>query len=231
MPFTLEEIVPWGRVFDEYVAMFALSDDDLKTRILGCGDGPASFNAEATRQGYNVVSCDPLYAFSVDQIQARVHETYDLVIAKTQENAHQFVWDHFKDIQQLGETRMRAMRGFLNDFEVGKQAKRYIEASLPDLPFDDQAFDLALCSHFLFLYSDQLSLDFHIAAIREMCRVARAIRVFPLHNLANEYSAHIEPLTQTLGPLGYRVERMDVPYEFQKGAHDMLIIRFAGNPT
>ena len=231
MPFTLEDVVPWGRVYEEYTAMFALSADDLKGRILGCGDGPASFNAEATRQGYNVVSSDPLYAYSTDQIEARVHETYDLVTAKTQENAHQFVWDHFKNVQQLGETRMRAMRGFLDDFEVGKQNGRYIEASLPDLPFGDGEFDLALCSHFLFLYSEQLSLDFHIEAVREMCRVAREARIFPLHNLANEYSEHIEPLTHTLVPLGYHVERMDVPYEFQKGAHYMLTVSFAGNPT
>jgi hypothetical protein len=45
MPLT--EIVPWGRSFDEYRAMFALSEGDLGGRILGCGDGPASFNAKA----------------------------------------------------------------------------------------------------------------------------------------------------------------------------------------
>ncbi|MCI5142695.1 MAG: SAM-dependent methyltransferase, partial [Candidatus Electrothrix sp. ATG1] len=43
MTFQLKEIVPWGRSFQEYVAMFALSEDDLGKRILGCGDGPASF--------------------------------------------------------------------------------------------------------------------------------------------------------------------------------------------
>ena len=41
--FTLEQVVPWGRSFDEYCNMFALSSDDLALRILGCGDGPASF--------------------------------------------------------------------------------------------------------------------------------------------------------------------------------------------
>ncbi|WP_216593342.1 hypothetical protein [Cyanobium gracile] len=49
--FTLEQIVPWGRSFEEYVAMFSLADSDLAGRILGCGDGPAGFNAEASRQG------------------------------------------------------------------------------------------------------------------------------------------------------------------------------------
>jgi hypothetical protein len=45
MPFTLDQIVPWGRSFDEYVRMFSLTPDDLDKNILGCGDGPASFNA------------------------------------------------------------------------------------------------------------------------------------------------------------------------------------------
>ena len=53
--FTLEQVVPWGRSFDEYCRMFALSDDDLTLRILGCGDGPASFNAEANRRGKSSV--------------------------------------------------------------------------------------------------------------------------------------------------------------------------------
>lgn len=48
MPFTLADVVPWGRTFEEYRAMFALTDADLDGRILGCGDGPAAFNAVAT---------------------------------------------------------------------------------------------------------------------------------------------------------------------------------------
>ncbi len=56
----LTEVIPWGRSFDEYRLMFALSERDLVGRILGCGDGPASFNAEATAEGHSVISCDPI---------------------------------------------------------------------------------------------------------------------------------------------------------------------------
>lgn len=41
-------------------------------------------------------------------------------------------------------------------------------------------FDIALSSHFLFFYSAQLSAEFHLQALREMLRVAREVRVFPL---------------------------------------------------
>ena len=79
--FTLDQVVPWGRSFDEYKRMFALGASDLNGRILGCGDGPASFNAEATRFGHRVISCDPIYRFGTEEIQrhgpARVHaQTY-----------------------------------------------------------------------------------------------------------------------------------------------------------
>ena len=42
MSFTLEKVVPWGRSFDEYTAMFSLTETELEKHILGCGDGPAS---------------------------------------------------------------------------------------------------------------------------------------------------------------------------------------------
>jgi hypothetical protein len=47
MTFTLDEVVPWGRSFDEYAAMFALEARELSRRILGCADGSASFNVRS----------------------------------------------------------------------------------------------------------------------------------------------------------------------------------------
>ena len=49
-------------------------------------------------------------------------------------------------------------------------------------------FDLALVSHFLILYSAHLSFDVYLAAVRELCRVASAVRIFPILTLAREPS-------------------------------------------
>jgi hypothetical protein len=38
----------WCRSLGEYRRMFSLSDADLHGQLPGCGDGSASFNAEAT---------------------------------------------------------------------------------------------------------------------------------------------------------------------------------------
>jgi hypothetical protein len=225
MPFTLENVVPWGRNLTEYRAMFTLTDADLQKRILGCGDGPASFNAEATQQGVQVISCDPLYQFAVPEIEARIQATYDLVVQGMKDNLHQFTWSQFPTPEAVGEARMTAMRHFLADYQAQDAAQRYVTAELPELPFADASFDLALCSHFLFLYSEQFSLEFHLQSVRELCRVAREIRIFPLLALDALPSPHVEPVSAALHEAGYMVEQVRVPYEFQRGGDRMLYIR------
>ena len=84
------------------------------------------------------------------------------------------------------------MEGFLANYESGKEAGRYIEASLPALPFADGSFDLALCSHLLFLYSEQLGQTLHYQVIQELCRVAGDVRVFPLLALGGKRSPYVD---------------------------------------
>lgn len=223
--FTLEQVVPWGRSFDEYCRMFALSDEDLALRIVGCGDGPASFNAEATRRGAHVVSFDPIYRFDAAKIRGRIETTYQEVIEQTRRNESEFVWTSIRSVDELGGVRMAAMNEFLSDFPAGKVEGRYVEAELPSLPFADNAFDLALSSHFLFLYSVQLGIDFHRSAIREMCRIATEVRIFPLLALGGQRSPFVDALASELTESAFAVSIDNVPYEFQRGGNQMMRIR------
>jgi hypothetical protein len=225
MSFTLSKIVPWGRSFDEYVAMFALSGEDLEKHILGCSDGPASFNCILTRRGGHVISVDPLYHFSADEIRGRINETYKQVMEQTRKNKNEFVWNHISSVEELGRVRMEAMKDFLYDYPAGRKEGRYIDASLPSLPFKDGAFDIALCSHFLFLYSEHLSEDFHIQSIKEICRVSSETRIFPLLELGAKKSRHLESIADRLGKDGLAVTIEKVPYEFQKGGNEMMKIK------
>ncbi len=205
--------------------MFALSDDDLAKPILGCGDGPASFNAELTKRGGTIVSVDPLYAFGVNDISKRIEETFDQVIQETRMNMNEFVWQNIRSIDALGKVRMKAMRDFLLDYPRGKLESRYIAASAPILNFPDNSFGLAVVSHFLFLYSDHLDLRFHIDAIAELCRVCGETRVFPLLQLGAIPSPHVEPLSEHFRAEGYELAQIRVPYEFQRGGNLMLRIK------
>ena len=223
--FTLEQVVPWGRSFDEYRRMFALGENDLASRILGCGDGPASFNAEATRRGSTVISFDPIYHWNAADIRERIAATYDQIVDQTRRNADEFVWDSIRSVEELGQVRMAAMQEFLDDFSHGKSHGRYVEASLPTLPFADSSFDLALSSHLLFLYSDQLGESFHRDAIRELCRIAGEVRIFPLLALGGRPSPYVEVALRELRDAGHDASIETVPYEFQRGGNQMMRIR------
>ena len=225
--FTLDKVVPWGRSFDEYRRMFALTETDLGLKIVGCGDGPANFNAEATRRGSTVVSCDPIYRYDVDRLRERIGATSEEILEQTRRNATEFVWTVIRSVAELGEVRIAAMNDFLEDYPAGRAHGRYVDAALPDLPFDDLSFDLALSSHFLFLYTTQLGDSFHRHAIREMCRVAAEVRIFPLLALGAVPSPLVEPVAAEFGRDGFGVSIEDVPYEFQRGGNKMMRIRRA----
>jgi SAM-dependent methyltransferase len=223
--FTLDQVVPWGRSFGEYQRMFALTGLDLRRTVLGCGDGPASFNAGFTRRGGRAVSCDPIYQFDKVQLQERIAETYDVIMDQTRQNAHEFVWTpEMGTVEEMGRVRMAAMGDFLDDYESGKGEGRYVEAELPTLPFVDSTFDLAVCSHLLFLYSEQLGEAFHHAAIQEMCRVAAEVRIFPLLSLGGQRSRFVDPCARALRAAGFAVTIETVPYEFQRGGNEMMRI-------
>lgn len=194
----LASIVPFGRTFDEYQKFFMLTDADLKGRILGAGDGPASFNVELTARGGRVVSFDPIYAFTADEIARRFEEVVDDIIAKVRATPADWVWNYQGSPEGLRARRVKAMELFKADFEAGKAQGRYVEAALPKLPVPDGSFDLALSSHFLFLYSAHLDLDFHLASLRELLRVAREVRAFPLKTLMLEDSWHLKPVMDAL---------------------------------
>lgn len=222
MTFTLENVVPWGRSCDEYLAMFALSEEELRRRFLGCGDGPASFNCMMTRRRCHVISVDPIYRFSADEIRNRIDETYEEVMEQTRKNKNEFVWGYISSVEELGKVRMAAMNDFLSDYAAGLREGRYVDASLPTLPFEDGEFDIALCSHFLFLYSEHLSEDFHVQSIKELCQVASEARIFPLLELGAKRSRHLDTVVDSLEKGGFVVNVEKVPYEFQKGGNEIL---------
>lgn len=231
MGIELKSIVPWGRNLEEYMRMFDLSRKDLALQVLDCGGGPASFNAELTRMGGRIISADPLYGFARSDIKHRIKETRDEIMGQLKDHLEDYVWTTHKAPDDLERVRMEAMGIFLDDYrtdpaegEAGPGQNRYIDASLPRLPFKDNSFDLALCSHLLFTYSGKLSLEFHYESIRELCRVARQARVFPLLDLGGEPSGHLSPLKAMLAEDGYEVHEQQVDYEFQRGGNVMLRI-------
>lgn len=221
----LKDIVPWGRNLAEYISMFSLDDIAFSGTILGCGDGPASFNAEVTRNGGKVASIDPIYSFDKDSIAKRISEVKLEIMDQIRENQDDYVWTNIKSPDQLQKIRLAAMDEFLLDFEAGLKEGRYIPGSAPTLPFEDNEFDLALCSHFLFLYSNQFSYDEHLQSVRSLSRVANEVRIFPICSMHdNKPSEHLKPILNELKKEGLTTNIVPVDYEFMRGATEMLVI-------
>jgi hypothetical protein len=159
------------------------------------------------------------------QIRQRIDETAPDVLAQTEQNRDEFVWKDIGSVEQLKRMRIDAMNVFLADYEIGKSQGRYIDAGLPQLPFQDRSFDIAVCSHFLFLYSEQLGGAFHHRAALELARVANDVRIFPLLALGGIPSRFVSSVMATLRAAGHDVTIEPVPYEFQRGGNTMLRIR------
>ena len=225
MGFHYKNIVPWGRSFGEYLDMFNLSENDLARDIVGIGDGPASFNFWMYQRDTPIVSVDPIYRYSEAELRQRIQETYEDVIAQARQNRDKFVWTKFSSVDELAEVRMQAMEQFCRDFESGKQQGRYIDASLPNLPFPDQHFDLVLSAHLLFFYSANRDLAFHLDAVRELLRIGTEVRIFPIVDVNSNPSPFLSPVIDELEKDGIACTVERVPYHFQRTGNEMLRLK------
>ena len=224
MAFQLNNVVPWGRNMEEYKTMFLLNEEDMKKKIAGFGDGPASFNFEAHCLGYDITSYDPIYQFNKEELEKRIEDVRGIVMQQMSENKDNYIWTKIRDLQQLEQIRMDAMKLFLNDFEVGLSEGRYRYHELPNcLPVEDNYYDIGLSSHFLLLYT-QLGFDFHIKSIGEMLRVCKEVRIFPVVDLDANQADMISNVIDEFKKK-YDVELKETNYQFQKNANKMLVIR------
>ena len=226
MGFHYKDIIPWGRSFDEYLDMFNLSEDDLARDIVGVGDGPASFNSLMHQRGTPIVSVDPIYRYSKAKLRQRIQKTYNDVIAQARQNQDKFVWTRIASVDELANIRMQAMDAFCRDFESGKQQGRYIDGSLPNLPFADGHFDLVLSAHLLFFYSANRDLAFHLNAIRELLRIGTEVRIFPIVDVNSNPSPFVSPVIDELKKNGVACSVERVPYHFQKTGNEMMRLKF-----
>ena len=162
------EVLVSCRSFDEYRAMFALTDQDLALALLDCPGGAAGFTAAAAAEGAHVQACDPLYGSEPERLVARAAADRRRAERYVREHPDEYAWTFFAGIPDYRAQPGAALAVFARDYETHRD--RYVQASLPVLPFGDDAFDLVLSSHRLFAFADRLDLDFHLAAITEMMR-------------------------------------------------------------
>lgn len=220
----IDRIIFIGRTFDEYIDMFKLKLVDLTNKkLLDCPAGACSFTALGRAHGLEVKACDIAYTFKTTDLYAKGKQDIAHTMEKMELSKSNYNWNYFKTTDDLKTHRLHALEDCTKD--MSRYPYSYKAVSLPELPYEDNEFDVLLSAHFLFMYSDKLDYDFHIRTINEMLRVTKEeIRIFPLINLKGERYEYLNNLIKYLNDLGYTTEEVNVNYEFQMNGNTMLKI-------
>ena len=220
----------FGRSLAEYGQFFELQLSDLRGRsVLDVAAGPSSFTAEARRAGIEAVAVDPLYGLTPDALTSQVQADYAHMFERMRaaENSGRFRFRNFKSIDDAERDRRAAAKRFLHDYEAHFAHGRYFGAALPQLPFLDGEFDVVLCAHLLFIYPALFDYAFHLAACRELMRVARdEVRIHPVCGADGKPYAELPRLAADLRKAGIAAREVPVDYEFFAGATSMLVLTF-----
>ena len=217
-----------SRSFAEYEAFFALTADDLAGAVLDCSAGASGFAAAVNRNGGRVTAADPAYALGAERLHAEAEASAARGGGIVADHDDRFVWSWYGSRERRDELRRSALAQFAADLRA--RPATYVPASLPRLPFRNGAFDLALCSHLLFTWSDVFDEAWHEQALLELLRVAGQVRVFPLVvQGTGDPVSFLPALLDRLRGRGHGADVVTVPYEFQRDANQMLRLTAAGH--
>lgn len=221
----LKDIVLIGRTFNEYYKMFNIGSINKNEKILDVASGVSSFCAEARALGYDVTASDRIYCFSAEEIEEKCAKDLETTMEKMEEVKNLYKWEFFKDIEHLKRQRGKAYKGFIEDFKQNSTVG-YVNTEYPKNNFKDKQFNIALVSHFLFMYDEYLDYEFHKQVVKELTRItSKEIRIFPMVNLRGEKSLFVHKLAEDGDFSKYKFEIVKVDYEFVKGGNEMLVIK------
>lgn len=226
----LNEVVLLGRTFDEYVRFFALSDGELKgKRILDVAAGVSSFRAEANERGLNVTALDVIYDRPAAEIERRCERDLERIVS-AMTNLKVYRWSFYQSPHGMRRFRERAYRRFLLDY-VADRGRHYCVGKLPELPFRNGEFDVALASYLLFVYQDQFDYEFHKRSVLEIMRVTSGeARLYPLVTLEAERSIYVDRLKADGDLRHLQFEEVPTDFEFLANSNSFLRIRRAPSP-
>lgn len=219
----MEDIMLFAPALENYQAIFALSAADLSKKIVDCAAGFAAFNAEMHDLKHKVVSVDKIYNLNPADMQACLKIKMAAMLESTHHRQH-FNWHGIVTPEDFMQQTEKNAQRFLDDYSLAfENENRYVAGDVIQLDFENNQFDLALCSHLLFADS-RLDQQSHLQAIREMARVAAELRVFPLLNAKGQASHMLGPIMLALQQENYGVAVHDVSDELQKSGHAMLVV-------
>ncbi|GMK45655.1 hypothetical protein PghCCS26_27830 [Paenibacillus glycanilyticus] len=216
------------RGFDEYARMFELTERELaKGKVLDVAGGGSSFTADAVSRGYDATAADPRYALDTVAWLEEAAAEIETSTAKLDKLREHFDWSYYGSLEQHREGRLQSLERFRMHLQSVEGRSRYAAGSLPELPFEDYAFSLVLCSHFLFLYAEQFGFEFHKQSLLELMRVCKPggeVRVYPLYSLGWKPYERMDELLAAVRANGGEPELMASGLPFIPGSSQFLRI-------
>ncbi|MEO7310721.1 MAG: hypothetical protein ABIX01_09995 [Chitinophagaceae bacterium] len=192
----------WGRTLEEYQKMFGLGDIPTSTQILSIADGPSTFNKQLRDKEINIVSVDPIYELSIDNLKEVFKQSYQFNKGLFYNNRENFLFKDDTEIEALLQKRQSTFNAFITDYGLNKQYYKF--GQLPTLDFATNSFDLCVSSNLLFIFDHIFDLTFHIQSVKEMLRVAKELRIFPLYDINGNESKNLKSVIEYLDQNNYQ---------------------------
>ena len=218
----MSKLVLWGHPLSEYLEMFDLNQQELTGKILEFGCGPSAVNAQLEGIAAERVSCDPLFNLDIDTLKTKVALVFADMAKRVRAAQDKFDFELYGDLDGLLQKRQEGIDQFFADYKAGLQEKRYIGVNNIHLPYPDCYFDFALSSHYLFADLEDQDINFHVEMIKELARVAKEVRIFPLIDRYGNPSPFLGPVLLALQQGHYGTELRSVPYHLQTNGNAML---------
>ena len=186
----------WIHTYEDYLSIFALSDEDLKKNTIIYPAGISNFNAHFNEQNKNIVAADLNYQMTPMEIDQYVAERLTRLKEKLST-----IGVKASDRKAILHKAQQAANDFKRDFPQGKLEGRYQAMQMPNLPVKDQSYELALCPRCPLQNKDS---NHHKAydIINELCRIAHDVRIFI--SVSDQ-----ESFKHSLGPLLMQLQNQD----------------------
>lgn len=217
----MRDVIMWGQHVDEYQHMFSLNLTDLNGRLLEWGCGATAVNAQLNAQQRSIISCDPLFSFEGNSLIQEVELYFNDAVKEISAGKSHYDFSDYGSFHAFIEKRRQGIDLFFADYERGRDEKRYLPLILESLPFSDFSFDIALSSSYLFSDPEK-SVDFHLQCIRELARVAKEVRIFPLVDKKGQPSPILGPVLLALQQANFAAEIREVNYRLHVNGDAML---------
>jgi hypothetical protein len=212
----------WGLSYDNIVAMMKLSATDLQKKIVNCMGVPSSFTAIALKNQQDVITCSDIYGSAKADIKKRAAKAVQQAISFIESNPDRFSASAIDTPKAYEKFLQENLKIFFEHYDKAFADHCYSSESLPDIAFADNEFDLAICHHFLFISDKNFTVDFQIAAIKALCRIASEARIYPLLDPQGKRPVELDEIIKTLEQQGYLCRFESVDYKLEKGGDTLL---------